>query len=61
MIEEIKNNPIMLIIGVIAIVNIILGDSTQTAAIIESAALVLGGLVARAKVTPMRKVELNAN
>lgn len=57
MLEAIKNNPVMLIAGIIAIVNILVGDQSQTALLIESVAVLGGGLVARAKVTPTRKVQ----
>jgi hypothetical protein len=58
MLEEIKNNPVMLIAGLLAVVNIVFGDPTLTTAIIESLAILGGGLIARAKVTPVRKVQV---
>jgi hypothetical protein len=60
MLNEIRNNPVMLMVFVVAIANLLIGDTTQTQAILETGLLVAGGLVARAKVTPNRKVRQNA-
>lgn len=56
--ERIKNEPVMVIATVLIVANLAWGLDPATAGdLIESAALLAGSLVARAKVTPTRKAK----